>query len=429
MTSSSTWNPFKKSILFHNNSDNSLTEDNDTSKNIRLSQFNINSDEESQTQLEGFQNHVSQQQSQKWTQNVLNPFRRNKSRVMGLIVSILLLVNVSLCIVLVVFIKSNEVPTFFGDYLTSHNNLNPQSASILRYKTAITSENKIELMNKDQNVLPVHSHNDYWRKTPLFEALRLGISSVEADVWGFPNDHDSYQELYVGHKKLSLSKYKTLNSLYLSNIEALLDDVNSKVSVDQQQGTDATNDTLANGLQGVFYNDPSKSLDLIIDIKTNGNDTLPLILKNLKPLISKNYLSYYNTTSEKFNKGPLTITISGNIPFEKIQEQNIRYTFIDAPLNDPDFSEKFNSTNSIYGSSSLEKITGSKSALGFNGLDDDQKTKIKEVIDIAHAQNIKTRIWDTPNWPVSVRNSVWKDLLELGVDLLNADDLKGAVMF
>jgi hypothetical protein len=30
-----------------------------------------------------------------------------------------------------------------------------------------------------------HSHNDYWRRVPLYSALQAGCIGVEADVWLF----------------------------------------------------------------------------------------------------------------------------------------------------------------------------------------------------------------------------------------------------
>lgn len=39
----------------------------------------------------------------------------------------------------------------------------------------------------------IHSHNDYWRDVPVYEALSHGVRSIEADVWLNPKD----QRLYV----------------------------------------------------------------------------------------------------------------------------------------------------------------------------------------------------------------------------------------
>lgn len=340
------------------------------------------------------------------------------------VIFVLLIINFSISSLLAISIKSKSNPTFIQDYLV--NKINPDKMNLFKFKHPILDENRVERLNKDHQVLPIHSHNDYWRRIPLYDALKLGINSVEADVWYLPSTKDSTSnppELYVGHRRLKLSSYKTLNSLYLSNLEQLLDEVNSQHQIPH-------NNTISDlKFHGVFDEDPEKTLYLIIDFKTEPNDTLRVLESHLESFIAKNYLTYYNTTSQSFHYGPITIMISGNIPIELIKQQKIRYTFIDAPLNDPNFVELFNNTNSIYSSSSLKRLTGSKSALGFNGLSDEQKTILQTKIQLAHEMGIKVRIWDTPNWPTTVRNSVWKDLLELGVDLLNVDDLIGAVTF
>lgn len=40
--------------------------------------------------------------------------------------------------------------------------------------------------------IPCHSHNDYWRRIPVFDAIHWGCTSIEADVWLFDDD------LFVG---------------------------------------------------------------------------------------------------------------------------------------------------------------------------------------------------------------------------------------
>ena len=47
-------------------------------------------------------------------------------------------------------------------------------------------------ITNDVTPIPCHSHNDYWRRVPLYDALRWGCTGVEADVWLFDED------LYVG---------------------------------------------------------------------------------------------------------------------------------------------------------------------------------------------------------------------------------------
>ena len=54
----------------------------------------------------------------------------------------------------------------------------------LRYNFFIT--------NLNHRQKGVHSHNDYWRDTPLYTALANGVQSIEADVWLNPKDGKLY---------------------------------------------------------------------------------------------------------------------------------------------------------------------------------------------------------------------------------------------
>ena len=76
------------------------------------------------------------------------------------------------------------------------------------------------LTDATRNVQPIpcHSHNDYWRRVPLFDAIHAGCVSVEADVWLF-KDRD---ELYVGHGTASLTHERTFASLYINPLVELL---------------------------------------------------------------------------------------------------------------------------------------------------------------------------------------------------------------
>lgn len=53
---------------------------------------------------------------------------------------------------------------------------------------------------------------------PLFEAIHVGCISVEADIWLVGED----TELYVGHKRGSLSAEHTLKNLYVEPLLHLL---------------------------------------------------------------------------------------------------------------------------------------------------------------------------------------------------------------
>jgi hypothetical protein len=55
-----------------------------------------------------------------------------------------------------------------------------------------------------------------------------------------------------------------------------------------------------------------------------------------------------------------------------------------------------------------------------------QEKTLKQQIQAAEDKGLKSRYWGTPAWPISVRDSVWVKLMELGVGMLNVDDLVSA---
>lgn len=88
---------------------------------------------------------------------------------------------------------------------------NPSHRQLLETQTNITNS---------VSPIPCHSHNDYSRPMPQFEALRTGCTGVEADVWLSKWDSS---DLSVGHSKPSLNSKNTLGSLYLGPIVEMLD--------------------------------------------------------------------------------------------------------------------------------------------------------------------------------------------------------------
>ena len=67
--------------------------------------------------------------------------------------------------------------------------------------------------------IPCHSHNDYWRKVPLFSAISWGCTGVGADVWL----HDGDEELYIGHMTAALTSERTFAKLNIELLVKLLD--------------------------------------------------------------------------------------------------------------------------------------------------------------------------------------------------------------
>ncbi|KAI8627650.1 hypothetical protein F5Y19DRAFT_160814 [Xylariaceae sp. FL1651] len=276
---------------------------------------------------------------------------------------------------------------------------------------------------RDVIPVPCHSHNDYWRKVPVFSALHAGCTGVEADVWLFDND----PELYVGHDTAALTPHRTFQSLYVNPLVEILERNNPQ--------TPFYNDTR----RGVFDTDPDQALVLLIDLKTDGARTFHQVQAQLGPLRAGNWLTYVE--DGVVHERQITVVGTGNTPFDMVmQNSTYRDIFFDAPLNkmyeDPDapdvagapdadpevISYVYNSTNSVYASVNFKREVG----FVLTRLSKGQLRKIRGQIKGAHKRGLKVRYWNTPAWPINLRNSIWHTLLAEGADILNADDLRAA---
>jgi hypothetical protein len=249
-----------------------------------------------------------------------------------------------------------------------------------------------------------HSHNDYWRRVPLYQALAAGCPSVEADVWLADNN-----ELLVSHSWGSTKKVRTLKSLYLDPITNIFEQRNVSTASTSNKET------------GMFDADPNYTTILLIDFKSDGHKIWPVLQAQLKTLREKNWLTYYD--GEALHQGPLTIVGTGNTPFELVQQNSTdRYIFYDAPLRTIS-QPQYNSTNSYYASTSFGAAIG---RLWLGHITSKQETTMKQQIQAAEEKGLKSRYWDTPAWPVGMRAHVWGKLMELNVGMLNVDDLTSA---
>ena len=284
---------------------------------------------------------------------------------------------------------------------------------------------------------PCHSHNDYWRKAPLYSALSVGCSSVEADVWLYED------ELYVGHDKASLSKSRTLKSLYIDPLVWLLEHQNPTTEFGRTTR------------RGVFDTDPDQTLVLLIDVKTAGHQTWPWVVEQLHALRARDWLSVWNGSA--VIPGPITVVGTGETPFDLIADLDHRDYFFDAPLErmwdaedlgesedekgvaasrtttvpQPSPSLPYTDRNSYYASASFVSSIGQMSSVGggqseSQSLSNEQLALLRGQIRAAHRRGLRARYWDLPAWPINLRNYVWDLLVREGVDVLNVDDIQAA---
>lgn len=258
---------------------------------------------------------------------------------------------------------------------------------------------------RDVIPIPAHSHNDYWRTVPLFSAIHVGCTSVEADVWQFEGD----TELYVGHDLPSLTKNRTFSNLYIKPLVSILELMNPTTPFYTPSGS------MSRCANGIFDTDQRQTLVLLVDVKTDGIKTWPLVMAQLQPLRERGWLTHVDGNGNVI-LGPITIVGSGNTPFDQIVgNSTFRDAFFDAPLekmfeNEDELDEilsgalpiltserptdydVYNHTNSFYASASISKALGPV-WFATGGISEYQRYVMKGQIRGAHRRGLKVRYW------------------------------------
>jgi len=236
---------------------------------------------------------------------------------------------------------------------------------------------------QDLFILPNgHSHNDYTREKPLYDALKYGFPSIEADVFLFEN------RMVVTHDDKQLNEKPTLEELYLNPLRKI---------INENGGT-------------VFKND-STQLILMVDLKSGKVDAY----NGLKKIFS-NYLDlieWYDHGEVKW--GAIKILLTGEPPIDRIENEDIRYFYVDGAIGQwsmdypinlmPRASANYRDYFKWYGKGAMPPS---------------EVQQLKMLISKAHQSGRKVRFWGCPNTV-----DVWEKLLGEGVDWINVDDLKG----
>ncbi|KAL2004196.1 hypothetical protein VTN02DRAFT_5845 [Thermoascus thermophilus] len=261
--------------------------------------------------------------------------------------------------------------------------------------------------------IPVHSHNDYWRDVPFYTALSKGCISTEADVWLYNGT------LYVGHDESSLTEERTLESLYINPI---LDTLKRQNPTTKFLTSETKN--------GVFDTATSQTLYFFIDLKTSGPETLKAVISALEPLREQGYLTTLKNNKTLIN-GPVTVIGTGNTPLNMVGPVADRDYFFDAHielLNETEYAD-VTSLISPIASTNFEEVFGKVTSDTSPALTEEQLSTLRAQIATAKSRGIGVRYWNTPYYPIRLRNEIWRTLLREGVALVNADDLNAVAEF
>jgi alkaline phosphatase len=228
------------------------------------------------------------------------------------------------------------------------------------------------------SVSNAHSHNDYKQAVPFVKAYQAGFGSIEVDIF-LQND-----QLLVGHDRSELNSSRTIENLYLQPLQ---------------------NVVLQN--KGFAYADTAKKMQLLIDIKTDSIYTLHELVKTLKK---------YATLITARN---LSFVISGNRPAEKLFASYPSFISFDGDLRRE------------YGKEALKRIVmmsdDLKNYTNWNGngnIEEGHRMRLQRVVDKVHALGKPVRFWNAPDF-----ESAWKQLMDLGVDFINTDNISAISSF
>jgi hypothetical protein len=236
-----------------------------------------------------------------------------------------------------------------------------------------------------------HAHNDYEHDRPLLDALKHGFTSVEADVWLVDG------ELRVAHDLVDTRAGVTLESLYLDPLDELV----------RQQGN-----SIYPGWDG--------SLQLLIDIKSDGESTYAAIEKELAehPRLMTRF------AKGNVTEGPVTAVISGNRPLATMQAAEKRFGFYDGRSAD---------LASGPAAELMPLVSDNWTKLftwqGVGPMPETERAKLHAYVEAAHAKGYRVRFWATPDQAGSARDAVWTELHNAGVDHINTDDLAALEAF
>lgn len=226
-----------------------------------------------------------------------------------------------------------------------------------------------------------HSHNDYTRRTPLFEALGHGFTSLEVDIF-----LASDGTLRVSHIPFALRQKPVLRELYLEPLDRWV----------RQNG-------------GFVFREPGQVLTLMIDLKGDGYRTYPVLRKELEAF--GHLFTRFENGREI--KGPVRVMLSGSKPWDLVEKEEVQWVCFDGSPQTDYSDRKVNVARvSAPFSAYFKKRPGGR-------LSPEEEHLMREMAFLARLSGREIRFWAAGNNPKR-----WRKLRECGVSVINVDRLK-----
>lgn len=229
----------------------------------------------------------------------------------------------------------------------------------------------LSAQNTTYTLANAHSHNDFEQQHPFYQAYQERFGSIEADIFLFN------KAILVGHDSSQLTPTRNLENLYLQPMAESIK---------------------RNG--GSIYKDSSRRLQFLIDLKTDGLITLPVLISVLEkyPSIIRNRT--------------IQIVISGSRPADSLFHRYPSYIWFDGKLGQT-YSAKALSRIAML-SESFSKFSKWKEAA--QPFPEEDRQKIQRAVTQAHGLHKTVRLWAMPD-----HQKGWEEMMKLDLDFLNTD--------
>ena len=163
-----------------------------------------------------------------------------------------------------------------------------------------------------------------------------------------------------------------------------------------------------------------QQVTLLIDFKSDADSTYQVL---------RTVLQKYQDILTKFGPngrqdGPVIVIISGNRPFDLMQQEKSRFAGIDGRLENLG-TEKSADFMPLISNNWEDVFTWT----GEGSFPIAESQKLKNIVSTAHAHGQQVRFWATRDDSSSASEQVWKELLLAQVDMINTDNLTGLQQF
>ncbi len=237
------------------------------------------------------------------------------------------------------------------------------------------------LLHPTQALPNAHAHNDYEHDQPLIEALAHGCTSIEVDI------HAIDDQLIVSHDPpKDMTQVSTLEELYLAPLAKHID-----------------------AHQGKVYPNYGAPIYLMIDLKTPGELTYPLLTQ----VLQKYAFMLDHKRGETRYRGPVRVFLSGNRPMELVQADTLQLAGLDGRPDD--LGKGYDAYIMPVISSHYKQIISWE---GEGDISAEERKVLTTLAEKAHKEGKLVRLWASPE-----KEQVWKALRESGIDLINTDEL------